>query len=409
MKEQTRALFITHSYPAINSANSLGVEKIIQARPKFLSVCVLCYRFPGQEKEEEVDGVKVYRIEKDWFWPIEARSRCPGKVNQINLFLTRFVTRVRQCLYLPYFPLYDVAGCSRLAKAGKKIVKSEGVDAVFADFNGADTLLAGYKICQKAKAEFYPIFWDCLYDGFRSKYVTRRFNDRKKLALEIRIIKASSKTIMLEGDREKASSRYESRPDLFNKLAYIEVPYLDVIRDDWEPKNNGKLIFIYGGAIRGRNLEPLLNCLSEINLPIEFDVYSERYNDAPLLSLKKKYPFLRLAKPLPTSSFVQRCLKSDYLVNFGVSNASAISSKIFLYFSTCKPVISTCPIKNEASKKYVERYPLGHLFDEKEPDLQSLKDFLTTAQGKKADPKVVEKEFRQNDPHYFWRLLVDEK
>lgn len=82
--ENKVCLFITHSYPSINSPNSLCVQKLVDNRPNDIIPIVLCYRFPGQKKHEVVDGVEIHRIKKDWFWPIEGLARYPSRSNRFN-------------------------------------------------------------------------------------------------------------------------------------------------------------------------------------------------------------------------------------------------------------------------------------------------------------------------------------
>lgn len=398
-------LFITQSYPSINSPNSLCVEKIIENRPNCIRPVVLCYRFPGQKKYEEINGVKVYRIKKDWFWFVEGSARDLRKCNPLNRLLAKIITRLRQVIYLPLYPVYDLLAAMGIKRAACKIVNSENIDSVFADFNGCDTLIGGYRCCKITQASFYPIFWDYLVDGYPSKYVPKSFNDKRKAKLEKNILYFSKKTIMLDTAERKVRDRYSKNQVISNKLVFIGVPFFDTNNSNWISKGNKTFSFLYGGTNKDRQFEPFIETLSKLDLPVCFDIYTDSFADKYLLSLKNKYHFLNLHAPISSSALVKRCCETDFLVNFGVGNPNAVSSKIFLYFSTCKPVITTFRIKDESCLKFVEAYSLGFSFDENKPDIPSLKNFVISSKGKKACFAEVSLALNKNSPLFFWNSL----
>ncbi len=271
-----KILFITHSYPAFHSANSLCDEEIIKTRDDNAEIHVLCYRFKGQQKYEVIDGVYIHRIMKDYFWRIERNFRDPKYRNGVNKFFSRLIVRLRQVVYLPFFPNYDLIATRRLYRKAKKIVTVNSINRVISDFNGCDTLISGFKAATKTKVDFIPIFWDSLSAGFHSKYVSKKFNNKRKTKLEKKVINNSILSIMMQPTENAIVSYYENDRNLLDKIVFLDIPFYKSRTNEYirNTDDNSPIKIVYGGATKERNIRPILEAFRKTGLNIVFEFYT---------------------------------------------------------------------------------------------------------------------------------------
>lgn len=405
-------LFITHSFPAIQSANSLCDEKIIGEASKFNEgkIYVLCYRFPSQKEKEIIGNVTVYRIKKDYFWTIEGKARTPGYRNKANALLTRLITRLRQVLYLPFFPNYEPLAVNNIRKAACRIIEKESIQAVFADHNGVDTILGGERASKKKNVPFFPIFWDSMSRGKRARFVSKKYNDFKKEKLELEIIEQSKRAFMLKPFVNSEKLKYSSYPSLYKKIVFIDIPFFSPESYKAEnidhKKDKVRMVFLGNITGPGRNPKPFLDSLYKTKLNIHFDCFTADFSSSELKKYSKEYVFFHLHSPIPESQINKEIQSADILVNIGVSTPNVISAKIFTYFSTGKPVISTCPNSHEACLPYIKKYPLGFAFDDNSQSVEKLKLFILENGGKTLDPRKLKKDFAENTPEFFWQKVT---
>ncbi|MBE6894788.1 MAG: glycosyltransferase family 4 protein [Ruminococcaceae bacterium] len=92
--------------------------------------------------------------------------------------------------------------------------------------------------------------------------------------------------------------------------------------------------------------------------------------------------------------------KADFLLNISNTLDNMVPSKIFDYFSLCKPVVNVQKIENCPSREYFDRYPLSFTFEDFAPDEKALAKFLTEAKGKTEKYQTVEKLFKDATIEY---------
>ena len=101
-------------------------------------------------------------------------------------------------------------------------------------------------------------------------------------------------------------------------------------------------------------------------------------------------------------------MDADVLLNFGGVNANMVPSKIFEYMSFCKPILSTYKIDNEASKTYLDRYPLALCIDERceiHENIKYIDCFLQRYNDTDMKFDDVEREFYINTPSIYIDLI----
>ena len=85
-----------------------------------------------------------------------------------------------------------------------------------------------------------------------------------------------------------------------------------------------------------------------------------------------------------------------------------VPSKVFEYLSFGKPILSTYYVDNEASQKYVEKYPLGIcLYQRQSVDLNvaTFERKISQVMGKHIDFIEIKRLFPGNTPDVFKELI----
>lgn len=405
-------LFITHSFPSIGSANSLCDEKLIRYRAETTKVIVLCYRFPGQDKHQIEGNIEIFRVSKDEFWWIERIARSP-RGGTISKFFTKLICRIRQVLYLPLFPNYEPIAVLVLSSKAKKIIRKLGVTRLFADFNGADTLLGGRKASKKSKIDFYPIFWDGMSFGQRSRYVPKRMNDKRKKKLESKVILNSKCAIFLDSCKEKIYSDYSNRPEIFDKIRFIGLPLFDTTSVECPVANNKgeKVQITYGGDLNNRDFSVLLNAIN--NSPESKKITVNFYPTAGTIEEIKKisaFNFVAVRHHLSASEFEKKCLEANALIAAGVKNPYLPSAKVFRIISLGKPLIYLCRNPNDCLLDAVKHYPLSYIVyeDDGGKTAQGVVPFILQNLSSSVPTSTIENIYYKNTPRAFWKTVDDE-
>ncbi len=405
-------LFITHSFPSIGSANSLCDEKLIRYRAETTKVIVLCYRFPGQNKHQIEGNIEIFRVFKDEFWWIERVARSP-RGGTFSKFVTKIIYRIRQVLYLPLFPNYEPIAELVLASKAKQIIRKLGVTKLFADFNGVDTLLGGRKASKKTGIDFYPIFWDGMSFGQRSRYIPKRMNDKRKKRLESKIIMDSKCAIFLDSCKEKINSDYSNCSEIFGKIRFIGLPLFDTTSVGCPVANDkGEMIQItYGGSLNNRDFSTLLNAINDSSASKRIEVgFYPTIGSVEDIKKISAFGFVAIHRCLSVSEFEKKCIESDILVAAGIKNPYLPSSKVFQIISFGKPLIYLCRNPKDCLLDAVKQYPLSYIVyeDDGGKTAQGVVPFILQNFSSSVPASTIENIYYKNTPRAFWKTVDDE-
>lgn len=400
-----KVLFIIQSYPSEKSANVLCDERVMKEliNTSEFEVHCLCYRYANQPLEEVINGIHVHRWNRGLWWKIFSRAEYREMKNgTIIIKINRFFMRLKQVLFIPLFPVYEPILAIQLKKQTLKLYEKIPFDVVLAEHNGLDTVYAGWKLKQKKKTVFIPVFWDSLSGGFRPKYLPSKYVDNRKAELEEKIIRACDCAIMMQSHKKHILKLYEDKQELLNKITFLDIPYLDIIKEI--PKkvfNNDKINIVFAGNMSMRNptfFFKVVNASESSNILVHF--FTDSKDHARIMRLAKEYNVsIDLHDYIPHSQLRNYLADADILLNFGVDNPNAISGKIFEYIGFKKPIISTYSIDNESVIPVLNKYPISLLIDErKEPKYynQSISKLLSDYSKKTIDTETLQQLFKNN-------------
>ena len=120
---------------------------------------------------------------------------------------------------------------------------------------------------------------------------------------------------------------------------------------------------------------------------------------------------LRITGPLAPDTAEAELEKADILLNLGNASDTQLPSKIFEYFSTCKPVLTLAKSPTDPSLPYLEKYPLSLTIQESEglepAVLEKVRDFLAKNACARCDSQQVARLFEANTPRAVARAFLE--
>lgn len=409
------------SYPSARSANVLCDDMIIQRLlvSREAEIHCLCMRYHDQSLEEEVNGVHVHRFPMGPYFEFkDSALRRPGSAaDRFVRIFDRIVLRVNQVLTIPIYPCFYPVRTKKFIREAERLYAQHSFDVVACEHYGYETMMAGFNLKQNhPEVRYLQFFWDALSGGTTPGYLPISFVDKRRAALEERVLDTADCSVAMMSHRAHLCSKaYANRAAGAGKLRFMGIPYLQPVLQnaDFETAlefDDSKVNIVFAGNLWGRNVEyaaALINALHDLDVVLWIITSS---NTSELKGKLAEYgEQIRFVPYIPHEQLLSVLASADVLLNMGVKNPNAISGKIFEYMGCCKPIISTYSIDDEACLPVLRRYPLSLLVDERRSDMVSVarevRDFLVGNLGKEADYVAVEKEFHNCTPEAYCELF----
>lgn len=308
-------------------------------------------------------------------------SQSPSKAKQLKDFIYN----------LCYFP--DQAGPWILPAYfyGKKLVRQQNIDAIFATGSPWSGLFAGYLI---SKATGKPLIVD-----FRDPWMNNPFHqskgpllDRWSVNMERTIVHhAAAISLNTEPLMEEFLERY---PDLDEKRFFVMPNGYDTsdiadIAQTETNSNDDSITLCHAGFLYGvRDPAVLLDAIREVNAEADETQRKLRFRQIGQMQLgydvRERYAdllrdgSLMLDPPRPYQECLGELLAADWVVNVQPATRSQVPSKLYDYLALNKPILNITP-KEGALGRIVSKYGLGLLFDfdELAPLKKALKEIAT--------------------------------
>ena len=405
-----KLLFILGMYHPRYSANGISCKKVIdECVSRGYDVSCVINDYAGEKKEDVIDGAKVYRIRHRLFdRVIQWCDRNTEKpYTEIIRKIAYVVNKLKFIIMSPTWPIVSPLYCYRFYKKAKKLVEKEKFDAVVSIYTPVDALLSGYFIKKKfPEIKYYPYFLDSLSGGFGPKQFSKERIINRGLRIEARVFEEADKIVLMKSSEEH-QRKYNSR--FSEKFIFLDIPMLSEPEEFKEKAKDDsaiKLLFVGSLSSNVRNPATLISALEKIpdeNISCEFVgnvTCKEKFN-----KLKNLYgDRLIFTDFVNHDEISEKFMQADILINVGNLIPTMVPSKIFEYMSYGKPIISTFEIKNEPSKKYLEKYPLALMLNNKdsaEENAQKIQAFIKATEQKRVSFKDVEEVFELNTPKAF--------
>ena len=278
---------------------------------------------------------------------------------------------------------------------GRKVIKRENIDVIFATGMPWSSLLVGFglKILTGAK----------LIVDFRDPWATNPFATEKRFIVKV-LDRFCEKQIVKRADcislntpelTKEFQTRYKFLPEnkfqtLMNGYDPVDFKNLQANNLSVDPE---KLVISHIGYLYGlRNPQPVLQALKEItgenaqllsNIIFKQIGYTDLENDicSEIASMKLSKNYLDLG-PLPYNEALQHMASSDILLIIQQETTTQIPSKIYEYIYLNKPIV-TVGSKTGALATLIQDYEFGDIFLDSE--VKELAEFFVQQANKKAE------------------------
>lgn len=416
-----KVLFIIQSYPSQRSANVLCDDKIMKEMLKTGDFEIHCmvYKFHGQSTYEEIDGLRIHRIKRNWWWDLYtyARNNETSKVNRGIVHLNRLYMRFRQLCLVPIYPDYEPLLAQLMAKAAIKLQAENNYDLIVAEHSGRDTLYAGAMVKKKFNGvKLVSILWDPLSGRIPAKYLPKKYAQYMINKDEEKLLKYSDCIVCLKSNTKYQQLHSKNKP-FYSRIHFLDIP--GIIKPETSHVQDrfnipGKINIIYSGILQIPDRDPssIINLLNnskfaeKINLMF-FSAGTEAMQKAA--EILKRFRGTSLVHPyIPKKELNSVASNADIFLNLGGPNPVMVPSKIFEYMSLGKPIISTYTIDNDSSKEYLDLYPSALCLDlRKNHDelITHIDTFIERKQNCHVPFETVKNLFPKNSPSEYIKIF----
>lgn len=415
-----RVLFTIQWHPSVYSANALCDQKIIDilSSDDDYDITCLAYRPFGALKEEKDRNVNTIRFVKSLWWNIKVDSRGKNtRIDGVVCLLDKMITRLFQVLTIPIFPITEPFAYLKFARKALEIQEKEHFDIVISEYHGLDSLHAGKAIKSKYNSTKYiAILWDSFTGKEPAKYLPKWYSDWKMEKAEERELGCADKIIVMESSRAYHENN-STHKTYYNKIQYLDIP--GIVKPPVSSRKSNlikqnKINVIYAGilSLPDRDPEYIIKAIASTRKANDINLIflCTGSGKQKLRALSNEYPNITISGFVDKDELVSIYNDSDILLNFGGPNPNMVPSKVFEYLSYGKPIISTYYIDNEASLKYLEKYPYSLCIDQRLPINNAIKKldvFLDEILGKRLPFENIKETYKNNTPEMF-KKMIDE-
>lgn len=398
-------LFIGGRYYPKASPNSICIRNIIDELPKDkFHVHILCYR-DGLDTDASTPTTKVSRgFVQSALYRLEEKGSKLAR--SLSCFFRTFV-KTKQLLFYYQWPWCDPIVTLREIKAAEQLYRQGIYDTIVAVHMPLSSLITASVMKKRhPEVQYIAYFLDALSGGTVPRYMKESTSNRKAIQWEKRVLKNADKIIFMESSRGFHENVYKST-EYASKIHYLDLPIL-IKREIISEEAKG-VLFVYVGTLPPsvRSPEFFLKVFSSISDPN----WRVLFVGDEACSLLNNY-----ASKDSRITVIGRCTheqalryenRATVLLNFGNKNANLTPSKVFEYMSFGKKIVSTFPIDDEASIKYLKRYSNALLLDER-GDINNaaalLRNFVKE-EIKLADYAELKRTFFANTPDAFASVI----
>lgn len=402
------------------SANGICAKKVMQSlAERGHEVFCITNREYGMDHTFVSGGVSYVAIKQRFVMSIDSYLR-HAKPSSLKKRILKAVFKILNKLKLmsAYFswPLISPSYCRRYCREALRLVKEHDIDCIVPIYKQIDPLIAGSMIKKRMPEKVViPVLFDALSGGSGPRIFSEKKMIKRGLRWEKKVLYNADAVVAMESSREHYE-RYKEKCGFYSRLSFLDIPLISrpepslaAAPDVFE---NGKINLLFVGTIveHIRNPKKLFEVFLNIkNDDLRLNIVGT--NDCPELmkaaastdSRVKLIPFMSHGEVTALMD------KADVLVNIGNNTPSLVPSKIFEYMSKGKPIISTAPIDNEPSARYLDRYRLAFVLYENRLDCdkasKELEAFILEGIKDSVPFEETKKEFYLNTPEAFCDFL----
>lgn len=412
MKSMKKILFLTTEK---DSANGICTKTVMQEfAQKDFKIYFITNDLNPKNKNYIEDNIIYYTVRPRFVRYLELKNNKSAK-NKLIKNICFILNKMKLLMSYPTWPLISPLYTYRIYKLAKKICINEKIDCIIPVYTQIDTLIAAHFIKKQLNIKYIPYFLDSLSGGYGPKILSKNWVIKRGLKWEEILLSNADRIIMMESSR-KHYEKYKDIIRFYNKIVFLDLPLLKQV--DIKEKNNilknDKINLVYTGSLplHIRNPEYFIKVFKNISNPnLRLYLIGVSESADKLKKYQNEDERIIIVPHVTHDIAISVINDADVLVNFGNNLPTMAPSKIFEYMSTGKPIISTCPIKDEPSKAYLEKYPYHlFIFEDEGSDSAANKvdEFIKNNLGKRAKFEQIESLFFKNTPKVFFEIIDKE-
>ena len=370
-----RALVITCS---LESPNGICIKSILnEAERRKIKVDCICSA--GDVKNTEyITYYPTSRRLLDKFY--YGRK----KIDSWQYHLCLWGLRIAAFFTFAFWPFSAPLYYKKLRALSFELAAKNQYDIVVGTYNFYETLLAAYEVKKRhSDIKFVPYFLDCLAGGRGPRYVSENVTRKLGLRRERKILPLADQVVIMKS-HEEFYRKLWSEESWKDRVKILDIPLLynmGMCRNKRECNEVRQILYTGALQVDLKNPQFFLDILSHCkadNIKVTF-VGPSNCGEIVKAARKKLKNSVEQKDPVPHEQAIELMKNADILLNIGSTNIRQIPCKIFEYMAIGKPIISTAPVKDEPSIKYLSQYPAALILyetDTIETNSQKLRNFL---------------------------------
>lgn len=357
----SKLVFLIGAYYPNFSAVGYCAHQVMKCLADDLDIAAVSVRDdPAQPLEEVHEGIRILRIETGSRKQRNALSGMTGPLAQIRLFMVR----ARGALHRLLAP-ETIDRSLVKAYVDRLNTMDPPPNVIVPSVFPFETVLAAleYKRDNPGTVVVPYLFDDFVESGSLHVLKLARWLKRKRhLKLERRMLTEATAVLAMHPLRRHLEAHFE-RP-LLEKVSYLEHPLLTRPENDEWRRDEGPARLCFTGSLIGKVREPdyLLELMKGVRsgLPVraDFFVMGNAAQKVPTETLPNGIAIAnhgRVSKAEANAAV----RNADILLNIGEVQGRQVSSKVFEYMSTGKPIIHLAYVMDDAVSNILAKYPLA--------------------------------------------------
>lgn len=359
------------------------------------------------------DKIEIFEVEATFFKQLQKKANdSKSWAYMFILNIVKVLRRIVKAFTIFRFPNVSAKRAKKVYRVLEQINNEKKIDVIIGGFRPYDNIYAVTRFKNKHKnVKSIVVYWDLI----RSKnpfgnslyklfdYLCYR-NEQKVFNINDRIL------IPKSGMKAYTNARFDFAKE---KVFYFDFPVftesMPVYFTEELTKENINLTCI--GTIDGENrsafyflkLAKILKEETGKNIKVHI---IGNFTDMKAYEEFKDRDFVEFHGSVDYDDIPQYIKESDFLINIGNKvTYDMIPSKIFQYFSSCKPIINFVAHKDDKSLEYFNKYPLKcnilEYENNVERDIRILKNYVFDINLITPDYSYVESLYQSNKPEFF--------
>ena len=360
----------------------------------------------NQKKIDNIDGVKVYRVNENILMKIIFfTDKSEKKLSKLITSFTLFLLRIKGSFFAFAYPLLSIALVLRYYFKAKELIRLQKFETVVAVYKSFEAVVAGVFLKRKyPQLRFIVYTLDSIAGGFIPTVLRSRKVAFDSIKRWEKLIFNYADTICVMKSHEKhyLSSEYDCYR---HKIEYMDIPLLNISNNKLKNKSNKDIDIVFTGSMATVTANPVyfIKILKKLE-NIKFHIYGSISDEIQALFdysglIDKKIFIYGTISP---NNVITVQENADILVNFGNNNPNMIPCKIFEYLSRKRPVLSFYKADSDACKFYFDNYDgVLQIFEEDselDENCDKIRDFILNLYKIKFDDEYILKRYYDNTP-----------